>query len=75
MVEATFEQDSAMSIPMNIWAMEKAIRELPWYAVIKRWKMEEELAVMKATGARIGFYKALKDLEEIGIINKSINNK
>lgn len=64
-----------MSVPMNIWGMERAIRELPWYAFIKRWKMQDELAEMRAIGARIGFYKAIKDLEDIGMITRAPQGK
>lgn len=70
MVGATETNDKAAAIPMNIWKMERAIKELPWYAFIKRWKMQEELATARMLGAAIGFYKAMGDLEKLGIITR-----
>lgn len=70
MVSSSLEADEVFVIPMNIYKMEKAIQDLPWYSFIKRWKLQAELAEMRSIGARIGFIKAMKDLEEIGLIKR-----
>ena len=64
-----FSTSEEMKLPMEIWNMEKAIKELPWYSLIKRHKMKTELSVARMVAAQAGFQIALNDLKKAGIIN------
>jgi hypothetical protein len=70
MVGATYEQDTAMAIPTSIWKMEMAIKELPWYAFIRRWQMQGELAEFRYLGGKLGFIRAMKELEDMGLVKR-----
>jgi hypothetical protein len=67
MVSAT-EVDLTMQVPMNIWKLERAIKELPWYSFLRRWQLQDKLANMRAEAAIAGFRMAIKDLHEAGIL-------
>ena len=60
-----------MNIPYKIMEMERAIKTIPWWNLVKKYKYQSELSEMRCIGARIGFEQALNDLAEAGIIKFS----
>lgn len=64
----TTAEDATIKVPMKIWDMERAINQLPWYCFLKRWKMKEQLAEMRAQAAMAGFTVAIKELKDMGVL-------
>lgn len=60
-----------MNIPCKIMEMERAIKTIPWWNIVKKYKYQSELSEMRCIGAHIGFEQALNDLAKAGIIKVS----
>ena len=61
-----FEKGNIMRIPMQIMEMERALKSLKWWQVIKKIKYNNALSNMRYEGAIIGFNQAIKDLKRLG---------